>query len=106
MGFIYSFDPHDYQCTFEDHLAKIRETAGVEATKYTILHIKDEFPTFDWLIERMLGRTGLDVNRVDREDGFTASFLCTKIFRGNQIVLKCSESIVCINSESERSYYE
>jgi hypothetical protein len=106
MNFIYFFDPHDYRCTFEDRLVKIRETAGEEATKYAISHIKDESPTFDWLIKGMLGMADLDVNRVDREDGLTAFFLYTKIFRGNQIALKGSESMVCINSESGRSYRE
>jgi hypothetical protein len=58
------------------------------------------------VIEGMLGRAGPDVNRVDGEDGFTACFICTKIFGGNQIVLKCSESMVYINSESEMSHHE
>lgn len=37
----------------------------------------------EWVIEGMLEMAGFNVNRVDRDDGLTASFLCTKIPKGN-----------------------
>lgn len=37
----------------------------------------------EWVIEGMLEMAGFNVNRVDRDDGLTASFLCTKIPIGN-----------------------
>ncbi len=42
------------------------------------INISQEYPTFDWIIEGMLTRAGFTIEKVDRHNGYIASFICKK----------------------------
>ncbi len=47
------------------------------AEAYT-MHIKKTFPSFDWILEEMLYRSGFEILDADYGDDLTASYICRK----------------------------
>jgi hypothetical protein len=42
------------------------------------IHFKEEFSTYDWIIEELLNRTGFKITSKKVELGLIAEYLCTK----------------------------
>jgi hypothetical protein len=43
-----------------------------------ILHIKEEFSTFDWVIEGLIEKAGFRIEEAFHENGFIATYPCIK----------------------------
>lgn len=41
-------------------------------------HFRDEFSTYDWVLDEMLSRVGFSITRKHIEDGVLGTYLCTK----------------------------
>ena len=41
-------------------------------------HIRDEYSTYDWVMEEFLARAGFRIDSAGYADGFTATYLCTR----------------------------
>lgn len=46
--------------------------------KDSIVAIREEYSTFDWIMEELLKRAGFSIDEVDYSDGFMAVYVCTK----------------------------
>jgi len=75
---ILSFDINDFDNFMKGYLEKTCKIAGENKAKEFIINIRDEFPTFDWVIENMLTKAGFTLDRVERYEGYFAGFVCTK----------------------------
>lgn len=71
---VYSFDPAESHGRIENWLA------GMEGTLFTdeelANHFREEFSTYDFLMEPMLDRAGFDVLEATYRDGFYAAYTC------------------------------
>lgn len=58
----------------------LKYTAGQngELAEAYVRHIKDTFPTFDWILEEMLYRSGFEILDADYGDDLSASYICRK----------------------------
>ncbi|MDP2216288.1 MAG: hypothetical protein Q8J68_03250 [Methanolobus sp.] len=43
-----------------------------------ILHIKEEFSTFDWVIEELIEKASFRIEEAFYDNGFIATYLCIK----------------------------
>lgn len=71
---VYSFDPAESHEQIDTWLA------GMESTLFTeeelLNHFREEFSTYDFLMESILERTGFDILDASYRDGFYAAYTC------------------------------
>ena len=53
--------------------------AGKEFKAEVETHIRDEFSTFNWILEGMLIKAGFKIEKSRTADGFVTEYLCKKI---------------------------
>lgn len=80
---IFSFPVERYAESINSYIATMQGSAGRETADNICLHIKDEYSTFDWILEEMLRRSGFSIDAIEYRDEFISSFTCTKK-SGNQ----------------------
>ncbi len=74
---IYPTGVPDYDAYFAGLIAGVRREGGDELANATIMHIREEYSTFGWVIEEMLRQAGFAVqNRL--AERFTTSYTCVK----------------------------
>lgn len=66
---VFSFAIDCYQNAIDEWVEDIGQKAGGEMAEETVVHVREEYSTFDWIMEQMLKRTGFEVGR--RYDDFT-----------------------------------
>lgn len=59
-------------------LDNIRASTGETLYQDGILHIKEEFSTFDWIMDEMLKRTGFEILRKDIRTPTHIDYCCIK----------------------------
>ena len=69
----------DYASYYEDWVSTFTEKVGMEFADEVETHIRNEYSTFDWIMEGLLRRAGFHIDSADYTDGFGATYLCTKI---------------------------
>ena len=75
---IYKFatDYETYLSNTIDDVAKKHNETFVAETK---VHIRDEFSTFDWVMEGFIERAGFKIEKSDTEDSLESDYFCRKI---------------------------
>jgi putative AdoMet-dependent methyltransferase len=83
-GRIFLFDvvfPSDmtgYEARFDGWIQSMAEKVGAEFAAEAETHIRDEYSTFDWIMEGLLNRAGFRIDQAEYMDGFGATYLCAK----------------------------
>jgi ubiquinone/menaquinone biosynthesis C-methylase UbiE len=75
---IFSFDSKDYVTEITHFLDNIRLMTSENLYQDGILHIKEEFSTFDWIMDEMLKRTGFEIIRKDVRTKTNIDYCCIK----------------------------
>lgn len=75
---VFSSDVEDYDVYFSNIINGIPEGADADLTKELIIHIKEEFSTFDWTLEGLIEKAGFRVEKSICLNGFVATYLCVK----------------------------
>lgn len=60
---VFSFPVESYQSEFDSWINGMRERAGQVVAEESIIHIRDEYSTFDWIIDGMMERTGFKIEQ-------------------------------------------
>ena len=67
----------DYECRFNAWLESMKNRIGLDfAEEGGTTHIRDEYSTYDWVIEGMLARAGFHIEEAQYGDSFDAAYLC------------------------------
>ena len=74
---IFSFPIEEYASKIDDWIDSMEETVGVDFAKEAEMHIKDEYSTFDWIIEEMLHKSGFKFD-IHHKNDFFAAYCCKK----------------------------
>jgi cyclopropane fatty-acyl-phospholipid synthase-like methyltransferase len=83
-GRFYLFDivfpgsEQDIRRPIESWIGSLKKKVGPEFAAEAETHIRDEFSTYDWILEGMLTRAGFRIERVSRDEGFGSAYLCRK----------------------------
>ncbi len=75
---VFSIPPDKYEQKIEGFLSYTAESAGEENASNYARHIKDEYSTYDWIMEEMLYRAGFYLERADYGEGMIAAYVCMK----------------------------
>ena len=75
---IFSFDIDDYEKTFNNWINDIANKVDKEFSEEGVIHFREEFSTFDWLIEEMLKRTGFNIKKKIVFDKLNILYYCRK----------------------------
>jgi putative AdoMet-dependent methyltransferase len=73
--FCFPISAHRENC--ELWIREISANAGESFAEEAIVHLRDEYSTFDWIIEGMLKEAGFMIERADKEL-FFARYVCVK----------------------------
>jgi cyclopropane fatty-acyl-phospholipid synthase-like methyltransferase len=68
----------DYTALLQGLVDSFVEKVGPEFAAETEAHIRDEFSTYDWVMEGLLRHVGFHIESAEYGDGFGATYLCTK----------------------------
>ena len=55
---VYSFNAREYKAAFDQWVSSTETSLGKEFADETVIHIRDEYSTCDWILEGMLERSG------------------------------------------------
>lgn len=58
---VFSFEPDDYRAQMGGMLDMLAEQTGPELVDDGILHFREEYSTFDWILDRIIERTGFAI---------------------------------------------
>ena len=75
---VFKFDPDFEKSTdaFLDELSKDFSEDFVEETK---VHIRDEYSTFDWILQGLIERAGFKIEKIITADILASEYFCRKI---------------------------
>ena len=75
---VFGFPPRDYRTSIEDWLNSMRSIAGSNMAEETIIHIRQEYSTWDWIITGMLERAGFRIDSKVEVVSNTCAYICSK----------------------------
>lgn len=75
---LFTFDP-EYEKNTDALLEDISKNFGDKFLEEAKTHIRDEYSTFDWILEGLLERGGFEVKEVDTEDPLASEYICVKV---------------------------
>ncbi len=52
--------------------------ADARLAQEAVIHIRDEFSTFDWIMEGIIKRSGFRIDAAEYGDGFQTTYICTR----------------------------
>ncbi len=75
---IFTFPIESYRGEFDSWVKGMRERGGHVMAEEIIIHIRDEYSTFDWVIEGMLGRAGFKTEQKRSDFPYTLTYVSSK----------------------------
>jgi putative AdoMet-dependent methyltransferase len=74
---VFSFKPEDYEDEVNLFLSRLENQTDDEFVKDGVLHIKEEFSTYDWILDSIIERAGFKIKEKMRTDNFLINYLLT-----------------------------
>jgi putative AdoMet-dependent methyltransferase len=75
---VFPSDMTGYEARFDGWIQSMAEKVGSEFAAEAETHIRDEYSTFDWIMEGLLNRAGFRIDQAEYMDGFGTTYLCAK----------------------------
>ena len=75
---VFGFDPRSYREAIDSWLGGMRDLAGRKIADETVVHIRDEFSTWEWIISGMLERAGFRIDSNLEIMPNMRAFICSK----------------------------
>lgn len=76
---VFSIDLDKYDKSLDWVIEDVGKKSGEEMAKSFTRHIRQEYSTYDWIMEEMLYRAGFDIISAEYLDDFIAVYTCEKI---------------------------
>jgi hypothetical protein len=51
--------------------------ADARLAQEALIHVRDEFSTYDWIMEGIIKRSGFRIDTAEYGDGFQTTYVCT-----------------------------
>jgi ubiquinone/menaquinone biosynthesis C-methylase UbiE len=74
---VFSFPIEEYDYKIDNWIDTMKQNVGLDFAKEAQMHIKEEYSTFDWILEEMLHKSGFKFN-IRHKDDFFAVYFCSK----------------------------
>jgi putative AdoMet-dependent methyltransferase len=76
---VFSFKPEDYETEFNSFLSKLENQTDDEFVKDGVLHLKEEFSTYDWILDSIIERAGFKIKEKIGTDNFLISYILIRL---------------------------
>ncbi len=76
---VFTFEPSDHESSIKGMIEDMRDMASDSMVDETITHIKEEFSTYDWVIEGLLEKAGFSIDSKIMEDQNYLTYVCSKL---------------------------
>lgn len=75
---VFSFMPDDYEDEINAYLSKLEKQTDEDFVKDGVLHFKEEFSTYDWILDSIIERAGFKIRDKIRKDNFHISYILVR----------------------------
>ena len=75
---VFPWHPDHNAADFERWISGLERVAGREMAREASAHIREEYSTFDWIMEGLLKSVGFNILSADYARGFAAEYVCMK----------------------------
>lgn len=75
---VFNLESNNYSVKIDNWVSGFEKMAGKELRSEAETHIRDEFSTFDWILEEMFTRAGFLIEKNRSSDGFVTEYFCRK----------------------------
>jgi putative AdoMet-dependent methyltransferase len=75
---VFPSDRDDYTDSFDNWIESFEKNVGPAFAKEGETHIRDEFSTYDWIMEGMLKRSGFSIVSIQQPAEFQYGYICRK----------------------------
>ncbi|MCX6674218.1 MAG: hypothetical protein NTY37_10625, partial [Methanothrix sp.] len=62
----------------EDWIQAVGVTANARLAQEALIFVRDEFGTYDWIMEGIIKRSGFRIDAAEYRDGFQTTYICTR----------------------------
>jgi putative AdoMet-dependent methyltransferase len=76
---IFTFAPKNHENIIKNMVENMRNVAGDSMADEAVIHIKDEFSTYDWIMEGLFEKTGFSIDSKKIESENYISYICSKL---------------------------
>ena len=76
---VFPSDMKDYEARFGEWIQSMTKLVGADFTAEMEAHLRDEYSTYDWVLEGYLTRAGFRIDEANYTGGYNATYLCTKV---------------------------
>jgi ubiquinone/menaquinone biosynthesis C-methylase UbiE len=74
---VFSFPIEEYEYKIDNWIDTMKQNVGIDFAEEAVMHIKEEYSTFDWVIEEMLHKSGFKFDILHKDD-FITVYYCKK----------------------------
>jgi len=74
---VFTFEPSDHESSINEMIEDMKDLASDSMVDETITHIKDEYSTYDWIMDGLLEKTGFLIESKIIEGNFI-TYICSK----------------------------
>ena len=75
---VFSFEPREYFTAIESWLGAMQEVAGPKMVKETVVHVRDEYSTWEWIMSGMIERAGFRIDSNFEINPNIRAYVCSK----------------------------
>jgi putative AdoMet-dependent methyltransferase len=75
---VFTFKSQDHQKAIGQMIQEMRATAGDSMADEMEVHIRDEFSTYDWIMEGLLAKAGFSIDSVEVKADNLRGYVCSK----------------------------
>jgi ubiquinone/menaquinone biosynthesis C-methylase UbiE len=75
---VFSFDPRKYREAIDDWIVRMQDIAGYRMAEETVVHVRDEFSTWEWVMTGMLERAGFQIDSHFEFMPHMRAYICSK----------------------------
>ena len=75
---VFSFPMDDYRSEMNGFLSNLEKQTDAEFVRDGVLHFKEEFSTFDWLLDQMIERAGFRIKEKNRRSSTGIGYVLMK----------------------------
>ncbi|OFX84031.1 MAG: hypothetical protein A2W99_03410 [Bacteroidetes bacterium GWF2_33_16] len=76
---LFSFECASYEEVINRNIEQAKNKMGLRIANEIAVNIKDEYPTYNWIIEGLFIKNGLKIIRKTRHTELMSSYLCIKV---------------------------
>jgi len=69
---------HDLDRNIDEFIKGMEVMVDARLAEEAVIHIRDEFSTYDWIMEGILRRSGFQIDSLEYGKGFQTTYVCTK----------------------------